>query len=173
MSLPSPTVSAAIIKGATRRGTGRWVWVPTIATIATPASAEITAGTDYTNQISSLDGFAPDSTPADFGNAGSPVVGNVSGPVSLGSGTVTFNCSNNASIADARATFNDGSDGVTARTSGYWVDCPNGIVTSGKCRVYAATVQSANLTTDLDTALMLEVVYSLQAVTGFIAIPTA
>lgn len=173
MAVPTPTVAPAIVKGRTRRGTGRWIWIPTVASFSTGATlAEFSAGTDYTNQINALDGFAPSPSTAAFGNAGSLIIPTIPSTTDLGSGTITFNLSDDPSVSDARADFNDGLDGTTP-TSGFWADAPNGIVTSATYKLYAAAVQSAPLSTDLDNALTLPVVFALSAVSGFLTIPTA
>ena len=171
MALPSPTAAPQILKGQTRRGVGKWIWFPTVASWPAPTTAEMSAGTDYTLQIASLDGFAPDSSTVDFGNAGSVIIPTIPGTTSLGSGTIGFNLSKDPAVSDARSVFTDTLSGSAA--AGYWADCPNGLVTSGKMKLYAATVQSAATSTGLDDVLTLQVVFALSAVSGFIAIPTA
>jgi len=171
MALPNPTIAPQILKGRTRRGTGHWIWLPAVADFVTGATEEeISAGTDYTKQISALDGFAPSPNTVDFGNAGSLIIPTVPSTTTLGTGTVTFNCSNDPSVSDARSVMNDGLDGTTP-TDGYWVDAPNGLVGDGLYKLYAATVQSAALSTGLDDALTLAVVYALSAVSGFLTVP--
>lgn len=171
MALPSPTV-AAVVAGAIPQGRQSYLWVPTIATITAPSSAELTAGTDYKNQINAVDGFAPSGATVDFPNAGSRQIPNIPSTFALGDGTVTFNLSKTGT-GDARAVFNDGTDGVSTPTTGYWVFIYEGIVTGAKMRVFWSTVTSAVPSSGIDTPLIMPVMFSLQAATGFIAVPTA
>jgi hypothetical protein len=171
MALPSPTVAPAV-PGAIPQGRQSYLWVPTIANIASPTSVELTAGTDYKNQINAVDGFAPAGSTVDFPNAGSRQVPNVPGTFSLGEGTVTFNLNKTAGASDSRTVFNDGTDGVSAATSGYWCFIYEGIVTSAKMRVFSCTVASAVPSTALDAPLTMPVVFAIQGATGFIAVPT-
>jgi hypothetical protein len=150
------------------------VWVSTIATYTAPSTAEITAGTDYKNQIASMDGFAPASTTVDQPNLGNRVSPNIPGVITLGEGTVVFNLAKAAGTTDARTTFVDGTDGVTSATAGFWVFSYEGIVASGKCRVFPATVSSATPTSDIANPFMLTVTFALTLPpSGFIALPTA
>jgi len=173
MALPTPTV-APILLGEILQGVGVFIWVAAAPAggIASPTSAELTAGTDYKNQISGIDGFVPQGSVVDFPNAGSRQVPNVSGITTLGSGTITFNLSRVVATSDARAVFNDGADGTTP-TSGYWYFLPNGIQTSAKMRGFAVTVSSTAPSTDLTAPKTMAVEFSIQQATGFITVPAA
>lgn len=170
MALPTPTVAAAV-SGAIPQGRQAYLWVPTIASISAPTSAELSAGTDFKNQIAGVTGFAPAGSTVDLPNAGSRLIPNVPGTFALGTGGITFNLAKVAGVTDARSTFNDGTDGVSAQTAGYWCFIYEGIVTSAKMRVFAATVTSAVPSTALDAPLTLDVEFALQAATGFITVP--
>lgn len=171
MALPSPTV-APVLLGEILQGKISAIWVPTVASITAPTSAEIGAGTDYKNQIAGIDGFVPSGSVVDFPNAGTRQVANVPGLTTLGEGTVTFNLSKVIATTDARAVFNDGADGTTP-TSGYWYFLPEGIVTGAKMRGFAATVMSTGPSTALEAVKTIAVSFSLQLATGFITVPTA
>lgn len=171
MALPTPTV-APTVPGAIPQGRQSYLWVPTIAVIGVPTSAELTAGTDFKNQIAGDPaGFAPQGSTVDYPNAGSRLIGNIPGTFSLGTGTMMFNLSKTAGGTDARATFNDGTDGVSTQTTGYWCFIYEGIVTNAKMRVFASTVTSAVPSTALDAPLTMTVEFALQAATGFITVP--
>lgn len=171
MALPTPTV-APVVQGEILQGKVAVLFVPTVASISSPSSAELTAGTDFKNQINGIDGFAPEGSTVDFPNAGSRAIPNVPGTFSLGTGTLMFNLSKNTATTDARTTFNDGTDGVSTQTTGYIYILPEGITTGAKMRGFAVTVTSAVPSTELDAPKTMTVTYALQAATGFITVPT-
>ena len=171
MALPTPTIAAAAV-GKVPQGTVAYLWVPTIANINAPTSAELSAGTDYKKQIASVAGFSPTGSTVDQPNAGSRLIPNVPGPFSLGDGTLEFNL-NKSGTGDARSVFNDGTDGVSTQSSGNWVFCYEGITTGGTMRVFVATCTSSIPTTDLATPFMLTTTWALQACSGIIPVPTA
>lgn len=172
MALPSPTV-AAVVPGEIPQGKISIIFAPTVSNINSPTSAELSAGTDYKNQIASIDGFAPAGSTVDMPNAGSRQIPNVPGTFSLGEGTLVFNLSKTAGASDARSVFNDGTDGVSTQTTGYLFFLPEGIVTSAKMRGFQVTCTSAVPTTALDAPKQLTVVFALQQATGFITVPVA
>jgi hypothetical protein len=171
MALPSPTV-APIVYGEILQGKVSAIFVPTVSNILVPTSAEMTAGTDYKNQISGMDGFSPETGTVDFPNAGSRSVPNIPGLVTLGTGTLTFNLSKITATTDARTTFNDGTDGVSTQTSGVWYFLPEGIVTSSKMRGYACTLSSSVPSMALDAPKTLTTTWAIQQVTGWLTVPT-
>lgn len=173
MALPSPTV-APIVLGQILQGVGSAIFVATLPAggLSAPTSAELTAGTEYKNQINSIDGFAPAGSTVDFPNMGNRKIPNVPGLVTLGTGTITFNLSRVVATTDARAAFNDGTDG-TAPTTGAWYFIPEGIVTSAKMRGFAVSVNSAVPSMALDAPKTMAVEFALQDATGFITVPTA
>jgi hypothetical protein len=69
--------------------------------------------------------------------------------------------------------LNDGTDGTSSQTTGYWYFIPEGIVTGAKMRGFACTVTSAVPAMTLDAPKTMPVVYSIQQATGFITIPSA
>jgi hypothetical protein len=169
MALPTPTI-APVVAGAIPQGRTSYLFVPTVGNLAAPTVAELTAGTDYKNQIASVTGFAPQGSTIDQPNAGSRQIPNIPGPFSLGDGTVVFNLSKTGT-ADARTVFNDGTDGVSTQTAGYWYFLYEGLVTSGKMRGFQCTVTSAVPSTDIATAFIMTVMFSLQNATGIISVP--
>lgn len=169
MALPSPTV-AALVAGRIPQGTQAYVFFPTCANINSPTSAELTAGTNYANQIASVDGFEPSGAVIDQPNAGSTTVPNVPGLVTLGDGTVTFNLSKTGT-GDVRTVFNDNVNGNTP-TAGYWAFIYEGIVTGAKMRVFQVTVTKVAPSMQLDAPLTMAVQFALQAASPIIAVPT-
>lgn len=170
MALPSPTAKP-IVAGEIPQGRQKYIFVTTVANIAAPTSAELTAGTEWSNQIMSVDGFAPSGATIDQPNAGSRQVPNIPGLVTLGDGTITFNLSKTGT-GDARSQFNDGTDGVTTQTAGYWYFLYEGITTGGQMRGYQCTVIKSEASSALDAPKTLAVQFALQNATGFIAVPT-
>lgn len=173
MALPTPTVAPVITNGSIPQGHTSYLYLPAVANLVTGAVlAELTAGTDYKGQIASVDGFAPQGSVVDFPNASNRVIGNIPGTFSLGTGTTVFNLTKTGT-GDARGVFVDGTDGVTSPSSGVWAFFYDGLVTGGKYRLFAATVTSANPSTDLAAPLTLSVMWALQAASGFLTMPTA
>jgi hypothetical protein len=170
MALPTPTV-APVVAGRIPQGTQSYLFVPTVSAIAAPTLSELTAGTDYKNQIASVTGFAPQGSTVDQPNAGSRQIPNIPATFALGDGTIVFNLSKTGT-ADARTIFNDGTDGVSTQTSGYWYFVYEGLVTSAKMRGFQCTVTSAVPSTDIAAPLTLTVMFSLQNATGIISMPT-
>jgi hypothetical protein len=58
MALPAPTL-APIVYGEILQGKISAIWVPTVASITAPTVSELSAGTDYKNQISGWTGSRP------------------------------------------------------------------------------------------------------------------
>lgn len=171
MALPTPTV-APVVLGQILQGVGSAIFVPTVASISAPTSVELTAGTEYKNQIAAIDGFAPAGSTVDVPNMGTRQTPNTPGLVTLGTGTVTFNLSRVIATVDARTSMNDGTDG-TQPTTGFWYFTPNGIVTGAKTRGFAVTVISAVPSMALDAVQTMAVEYAIQQVSGFITMPIA
>lgn len=171
MALPTPTV-APVAAGKIPQGSVSYLFVTTVANPAAPTAAELTAGTDYKNQIASVQGFAPQGSTLDMPNAGSRQIPNVPATFSLGDGTIVFNL-NKSGTGDARSVFNDGTDGTSTQTSGYWYICYEGLTTGGTMRGFTATCTSSVPTTDIAAAFQLTTMWALQGATGIIPVPSA
>lgn len=171
MPLPTPTV-APDIQTEVPAGKISYIWVPTVVDVANPTAAEMSAGTDYKKWVTASQGFTPTTNTVDVPKASTRLTGNVPGMITMGTGTLTFILSKTPGGADARTVFNDGTDGST-QTSGYLYVALEGIVTSGKMYGYAATVTQARPGAALDAFKQMDVVFSLQNATGYIAIPIA
>lgn len=165
MALPNPT-AVSPVQGYIPQGTRRYIWVSTMSSYLTPTSAEITAGTDYTSIVAGSSGWSSAANSVDFPNAGNLFTPKIPGPTTADDSTLTFNMSKTGA-ADARATFTRG-------TSGFLVICWEGIISSGKCSVFPATVMSANPSADIAAAGTMDVNFSITLIPAeMIAIPTA
>src|SRR5579875_4127455 len=90
MAQPAPTVLGPV-NGYIPTGTTRYVWVPTVADITAPTATEISAGTDITNVVSAIAGFAGTSNTVDFPNAGSRWTSKIPGMITADDSSVTIN----------------------------------------------------------------------------------
>lgn len=169
MALPSPTVSAKSA-GYIPRGKRRWIWCTAVASVAAPTTAELSAGTDITPMVSAYAGWTGSSDLVDYGNASTRWTGKIPGPISADDSSVTLNLDKGG--ADARSMFLDGVDG-SAPTSGFMAICYEGITSTGKMRVFPATVSSVKPSEDLDAPATIEVDFGITDQPSlFIAIPT-
>ncbi|MFJ3043603.1 phage tail tube protein [Streptomyces tendae] len=74
-----------------RKTLTRIYFVPTIAaTTLIPTDAEITAGTDYTDQINAIDGWSLENTPIETPDMGSTFVSKIGGDDSAADSSLTF-----------------------------------------------------------------------------------
>lgn len=170
MAIPTPTIAPLTIPNI-RQGIEVWVFCPTVANLSVPLSAEMTAGTAYQTQIAGVAGWSPTGSSVDIPVLSTKTIGNTSGTITMGTGTLTFNLSKTPGVSDARSVFNDGTDG-TNQTTGVWYRCPEGIVASAKMKGYAVTVMRSTESVDMAALKTLEVEYSIQQTTGYIAVPT-
>lgn len=74
-----------------RKGTTKISFLPTIASVdLLPTAAEITAGTDYTAQISAMDGFSLENQPIETPDMASTFVSKIGGDDSAADSSLTF-----------------------------------------------------------------------------------
>jgi hypothetical protein len=74
-----------------RKGTTKIYFLPTIAaTTLIPTSAEITAGTDYTQQINAVDGWSLENQPIETPDMASTFVSKIDGDDSASDSSLTF-----------------------------------------------------------------------------------
>ncbi|PSK57078.1 MULTISPECIES: hypothetical protein [Streptomyces] len=74
-----------------RKTLTRIYFLPTIAaTTLIPTDTEITAGTDYTDQINAIDGWSLENTPIDTPDMGSTFVSKIGGDDSAADSSLTF-----------------------------------------------------------------------------------
>lgn len=74
-----------------RKGVTKIYWLPTIAaTTLIPTTAEITAGTDYTEQINAIDGWSLENAPIETPDMASTFVSKIGGDDSAADSSLTF-----------------------------------------------------------------------------------
>lgn len=73
-----------------RQGVSRCVWAPTLANYQSPARAEINAGTDLSDEVSTTSGWDVTGNTEDAPALGSPFIGKVSSTTTAGDSSLTF-----------------------------------------------------------------------------------
>jgi hypothetical protein len=118
-----------------RKGTTKIYFLPTIAaTTLIPTTAEITAGTDYTEQITAIDGWSLENQPIETPDMASTFVSKIGGDDSAADSSLTFYEDN---------TLDDVETDLAKGTSGYVVIFSKGKTTGNKgMDVFPATVVS-------------------------------
>lgn len=171
MTLPAPT-SIGPVSGYIPTGTRRYVFVPTVAAIATPTSAELTAGTDLTPVIAAIDGFAGSSNTVDFPNAASRWTPKIPGMIDAADSSFTINMSKTGAD-DAVDMFDDGSSG-SAATSGYFAIFYEGITATGRLKLFPIQVTSCAASQDLGAASTVQVNVAItEPPSDWLTVPTA
>jgi hypothetical protein len=130
-----------------RKGTTKIYYLPTIAaTTLIPTSAEITAGTDYTQQINGIDGWSLENQPIETPDMASTFVSKIGGDDSAADSSITF-------YEDS--TLDDIESDLAKGTSGYIVIFSKGKTAAAKgMDVFPITVVSNSkaYTTDNEAA---------------------
>lgn len=118
-----------------RKGTTKIYYVPTIAaTTLIPTTTEITAGTDYTGQITAIDGWSLENQPIETPDMASTFVSKIGGDDSAADSSLTFY--EDSALDDVETDLAKG-------TSGYIVIFSKGKTTGAKgMDVYPITVVS-------------------------------
>jgi hypothetical protein len=118
-----------------RKGTTKIYYLPTIAaTTLIPTTSEITAGTDYTQQINAIDGWSLENQPIETPDMASTFVSKIGGDDSAADSSLTF-------YEDS--TLDDVETDLAKGTSGYVVIFSKGKTTGAKgMDVYPVTVVS-------------------------------
>lgn len=107
-----------------RKGTTKIYYLPTIAaTTLIPTTSEITAGTDYTQQISAIDGWSLENQPIETPDMASTFVSKIDGDDSAADSSLTF-------YEDSTA--DDVETDLAKGTSGYIVIFSKGKTTGAK-----------------------------------------
>lgn len=125
-----------------RKGTTKLWFVPTIAALATPTVAEITAGTDLTDELAEITGFNFSNNPIDTPDMGSTFVGKIPGEDTTDSSDLTFyedDTTNPISTALAKGTI------------GYVVIFPRGIAGAAPAAADVADVWPAQVASNSKT----------------------
>ncbi|MFJ4473230.1 hypothetical protein ACIP2X_37850 [Streptomyces sp. NPDC089424] len=130
-----------------RKGTTKIHYLPTIAaTTLIPTGAEITAGTDYTQQINAIDGWSLENQPIETPDMASTFVSKIGGDDSAADSSLTF-------YEDS--TLDDIETDLAKGTSGFIVIFSKGLVAASKgMDVFPVTVVSNSkaYTTDNEAA---------------------
>lgn len=82
------------------RGTEKWFFLPAVANLAAPTSAEITAGTNITPRMATSSGFTASTTNIDAPDADTRFVGNIPGSLTPAASSITFNDDDAVSTPD-------------------------------------------------------------------------
>lgn len=166
MAFPTPTVlvgTAAYFKGTTTH----ILWVPTIATQATPSAAEITAGKDLTAQVMAVSGFMPSTTFIDLPLAGGGFTGNVPGRAAPGDSSIQFELSSTGSTGDIRGT-------LTQNLRGFILFANEGFTTGNNIDIWPVQVGFYAPEQDLEQVANATVPFGVYRVPSLnVAIPTA
>jgi hypothetical protein len=144
MAAPNITASTRYA----RFGVTRVVYAPAIANIASPTRAEINAGTDLSNEVSEINGFAVNSAFIDAPDLGTSFVAKIAGRTSSDDSSVTMYASVNS--VDVRSLLPRG-------TAGYLIWFDEGDVAGRKCDVYPITVGSIGKDRSLEEASRMSV----------------
>jgi hypothetical protein len=130
-----------------RKGTTKIYFLPTIAaTTLIPTTAEITAGTDYTQQINAIDGWSLENQPIETPDMASTFVSKIGGDDSAADSSLTF-------YEDS--TLDDIETDLAKGTSGFIVIFSKGKTTGAKgMDVFPVTVvsNSKSYSTDNEAA---------------------
>jgi hypothetical protein len=133
-----------------RKGTTKIYYLPTIAsTSLLPTSAEITAGTDYTQQVNAIDGWSLENQPIETPDMASTFVSKIGGDDSAADSSLTFY--EDSTLDDVETDLAKGtsgyivifSKGKTAGTKGMDV-FPTTVVSNSKA--YTADNEAAKIT---------------------------
>lgn len=166
MALPAPTPLTATVRYMVA-GVRSVSWVPTIASKAAPVLAELSAGTDLTGQIASMVGFDVSTnmlTAQDMGTRFNP---QVPGRTQSSDSSINFYATKTAGGADVRTL-------LTQDLLGFVVIYDEGIVTTGKCRVFPVQVASVTPVPDIEAVAQIVVSFAITSAPAVgITIPSA
>lgn len=166
MALPSPTALTATVP-YTKFTTSAYLWVPTIAALATPTLAEVNAGKNLTTELTAVSGFTTSTASIELAHAGTSFTGSLPGRKTAADSSLTFTLSTAGPTADVRSVITEG-------LVGYIVICNEGIVTSAYCDIFPVRVGSVAVTQDLEAIAMAEIsFYIYKTPQVAVAIPTA
>jgi hypothetical protein len=166
MTLPTPTALTATIP-YTKFSTSTYLWVPTIATQATPSLAEFNAGKNLTPEISAVSGFDTQVADLQLPKAGTNFEGSLPGRETPNASSITFALSTAGPTVDVRSV-------LTQNAVGFVVICNEGLVASGYCDIWPARIGAVSVTQDLEAVAMAVVSFSIyRTPSRYVLIPTA
>ena len=133
---------------AIRRGVENGYACPVVVNMAAPTRPEITAGTEITESIASISGFALTNSPVTTPDLGSRFDKTVAGIDSAGDSSLTM-----WDEVVVGADSNDAARDVLAKdTALFFVRMPYGNVAGKRCEVWAVTSTGVNDQVDLSAA---------------------
>lgn len=166
MTLPTPTALAATVP-YTKFSTTKYLWVPTIATQATPSLAEISAGKDLTLQITAVSGFDTTTASLDIQRAGTTFTGNLPGRKTANASSLTFLLSTAGPAVDVRSV-------ITESALGYIVICNEGLTVGAAMDIWPVRVGSVSTTQDIEAVAMCVIqFYVYQDASKAVTVPSA
>ena len=141
-----------------QRGTSKVYFLPTVAaTNLTPTRAEITAGTDLTNEIADLGGWAVGVDMIDVPDLGSRFTAQINGAIKPETSSITFY--GDVGGADARGA-------LPVDQAGYIVFMDGGDVPTMKMDVYPVKVASHSKLRSLTNSFQITITFSITRVPG-------
>lgn len=135
-----------------RQGVSKCVWVPTIATLASPTRSEINAGTDLSDEISAVSGWEVTGNTEDAPALGSVFIGKVSSTTTAGDSSLTFYA--DSTSTDVRTLLARGS-------SGYIIWMWEGDIATHLADVFPVKVTSVPKQTDVTSVAQLMVNFAI------------
>jgi hypothetical protein len=164
MSLPTPTALSSSTR-YTPPGQRKVWWVPTISNKNTPTLAEMSAGTDVTGEVASMDGWSVSSDTQDAPDLGSKFVSQVSGAITAPSSSL--NCYMSSTSTDIRS--------LLARGSAGFIVLPwDGAGSANKCDVFPVQVTAMPKQSSTTDVAQIQVQFAITSVpVENIAIPTS
>ena len=163
MALPTPAPLGASSRYFVA-GTRQVSWVPTIANINSPTSAELSAGTDLTGQIGAIAGFDESVNFVAAPDMGSRYEPQIAGRIQSQNSSISFYASSNSS--DVRNL-------LTLNLAGYIVIYTEGIATGNKMNVFPVTVGSVAPDPNMEAVALILVSFGITKQPVFYAaIPT-
>ena len=160
-----PTFPPALSTGTpyVAQGPRRYYWVVTIANPAAPTRAELTAGTDLSQNVTAISGFGQNQNFAPRSVFGSNVIGKIAATIELTDSSMSFEAGANS--VDVRAL-------LTTGALGYMVILNEGDIAGQKMNVFKSQVGSVTPQQVLgDTEAQIDVSFGVFSANLYVAIP--
>jgi hypothetical protein len=135
-----------------RQGVSKVIWVPTIATLASPTRSEINAGTDLSPEVQGVSGWEVTGNTEDTPDLASVFIGKVPSTTTADASTITF-YSDSTSV-DVRSL-------LTRGTQGYIIWMDEGDVAAYLMDVFPVRVTSAPKKRDISAVAMIDINFAI------------
>lgn len=166
MALPTPSALTQTVP-YTVFSTRVFLWVPTIATQASPTLAEFNAGKNLTTELTAISGFDTQVSEIQLPKAGTSFEGSLPGRETPNQSSMTFALSTAGPSVDVRSV-------LTQNLVGFIVTCNEGLVTGAACDIWPVRVGAVSVTQNLEAIADAVVSFSIyRAPSRYVAIPTA